>query len=91
MAKVIAKKRVKSSEFGSNKPFIPKRFQVAKKVDGPKVTLLKSICRTVQVSKHPKNGTYADAIFAVMGMITNRIDREAKKEGTYYRIPKSNK
>ena len=35
------------------KPFVPKGFQVAKRVDGPQVKLLKLVLRQIQTHSHP--------------------------------------
>lgn len=75
-------KKKTNKPFGENKMFVPKGFKVAKKVDGPKVKLLKSVKRQLE-----KLSLQRFTLQDVMSIIDKRIEKEKKTE-SYYKLPK---
>lgn len=91
---LVHRTRKQVKEFGGNKPFVPKGFQVAKKVDGPNVKLLKSLRKRLDkmhstLGKGENQKSFNYGVDMCIQELDRRIKKEAKLEGTYIKIPKT--
>ncbi len=79
--------------FDGDKIFVPKGFQVAERVDGPQVKLLKSIksslFRRLNNYENYQKIDIQNGISQCIEVIDKRIEKIKKIEGTFIKIPKA--